>query len=254
MRCIGLIGGMSWESTAVYYRRINEQVRDRLGGLNSADMLIHSVNFSDIVALQKAGDWKQAGVILAGTGRKLADAGAEMIVICTNTMHLLADEIQAAVSVPLVHICDVTGAAVQAAGCRRPLLLATRYTMEQSFYRDRMARSTGIEALVPDEEDRAAVHEIIFDELCCGIVRPASRTRYQDVVRRGQAAGADSVILGCTEIGLLVDDDDFEVPSFDSTLLHADAAVDLSLGVRNAAVAPLAAGRVAAPQSAAGVA
>ena len=256
MRCIGLIGGMSWESTAVYYRRINEQVRDRLGGLNSADMLIRSVNFADIVALQKAGDWRRAGAILAATARELADAGADLIVICTNTMHLLADEIQAAVSIPLVHICDVTGAAVKAAGCRRPLLLATRYTMEQEFYRARMARDTGIEALVPDAADRETVHGIIFDELCCGVVRPASRARYVEIVRRGQAAGADSVILGCTEIGMLVGSGDFEVPAFDSTLLHADAAVDLSLGDGEAIRAHEARARTAdaAARGAAGVA
>lgn len=229
MKRIGLIGGMSWESTAVYYRRVNEQVRDRLGGLNSADVVLRSLNFEGIVALQKAGAWDKAADALGQVARELEGAGADMILICTNTMHLLADEVQASVGIPLVHIADVTGAAVVAAGCRRPLLLATRYTMEQEFYRQRLKQAFDIDAVVPDAADRQAVHDIIFSELCCGIVKANSKERYIQVVEAGKAAGADSVILGCTEIGLLVGPDDFDIPTFDSTLLHADAAVDLSL-------------------------
>jgi aspartate racemase len=239
MERIGLIGGMSWESTAVYYRRINETVRERLGGLHSADLVLRSVDFYDIVELQKAGDWTEAGRRLAAVARELEDAGAGMILICTNTMHRLAAEVQAAVRAPLVHICDVTGAALASAGCRRPLLLATRYTMEDGFWRDRLLARTGIRALVPEAEDeRAAVHDIIFGELCRGIVRPQSRERYRAIVARAAAEqGADGVILGCTEIGLLVGPADLCLPVFDSTLLHADAAVERALGAAPLALA-----------------
>jgi aspartate racemase len=229
MKRIGLIGGMSWESTAVYYRRVNEQVRERLGGLNSADVVLRSVNFQDIVTLQKQGAWEQAAGELSKVARDLEQAGADMILICTNTMHLLADDVQDAVDVPLLHIADVTGDAVVAAGCKRPLLLATRYTMEEDFYRRRVEEKFGLEVLVPEAADRQDVHDIIFSELCCGIVKSASHQRYLDIVAKGKAAGADSVILGCTEIGLLVTAADFDIPTFDSTLLHADAAVDISL-------------------------
>lgn len=229
MKRIGLIGGMSWESTAVYYRRLNEQVRDTLGGLNSADLVLRSVNFQDIVALQKRGAWDDAAGALTDAARDLQQAGADMILICTNTMHIMADAVQAAVEVPLLHIADVTGHAVAGARCRRPLLLATLYTMEKDFYRRRMEEQFGLDVLVPDAADRQDVHEIIFGELCRGIVTPASKQRYLDIVARGKAAGADSVILGCTEIGLLVDEGDFDIPAFDSTLLHADAAIRLSL-------------------------
>lgn len=230
MKRIGLIGGMSWESTAVYYRRLNEQVREALGGLSSADIVLRSVNFSEIVALQKAGDWDAAARALGQVARELEQAGAEMVLICTNTMHLLADQVQASVGIPLIHIADVTGEAVRAAGCRRPLLLATQYTMEKEFYRRRMEESFGLDVLVPEAQERLQVHEVIFSELCCGIIRPDSKQRYLDIVEKGRAAGADSVILGCTEIGLLVSAEDFAFPTFDSTLIHADAAVRLSLG------------------------
>ncbi len=229
MRTIGLLGGMSWESTAVYYRRINERVRDRLGGLHSAEVLMRSVDFNKIVALQQADAWDKAGAVLAGFARDLETAGAACIVICTNTMHKLADTVQGAVGVPLLHITDVTGQAVKAAGVRRPLLLATRYTMEQDFYLAQLRDKHGIAAMVPDAEDRTAVHDIIFSELCQGVVRDASRQRYLEVIARAKAAGADGVILGCTEIGLLIGPDHFDLPTFDSTLLHADAAVAFAL-------------------------
>lgn len=234
MRTIGLLGGMSWESTAVYYRRINETVRDRLGGLHSAEVILHSVNFEAIVALQKAGDWDQAGAVLAQIARNLEGAGADCVLICTNTMHKLADTVQGAISIPLLHITDVTGEAVKAAGCRRPLLLATRYTMEQDFYLSKLRDDHGLAPLVPNDEDRTAVHDIIFSELCCGVVSAASRQRYLDVIATAKAAGADSVILGCTEIGLLISAGDFDLPAFDSTLIHADAAVAFALDRQNA--------------------
>lgn len=229
MRTIGLLGGMSWESTAVYYRRINEQVRVRLGGLHSAEVLMRSVNFDGIVGLQRANEWDKAGQVLSAFARDLEQAGAACIVICTNTMHKLADTVQSAVSVPVLHIADATAKAVKQAAARRPLLLATRYTMEQDFYVSRLRETYGLDVIVPETDDRAAVHQIIFDELCCGTVLESSRRRYIDVIERGRAKGADSVILGCTEIGLLIGPQDIDLPVFDSTLIHADEAVKFSL-------------------------
>jgi aspartate racemase len=233
MRTIGLLGGMSWESTAVYYRRINESVRERLGGLHSAKVIMHSVDFESIVALQKSDAWDRAGALLADLARDLETAGADCVLICTNTMHKLADTVQRAVSIPLLHITDVTGAAVASAGCRRPLLLATRYTMEQDFYLAQLRDKHGLSPMVPNAEDRTAVHDIIFNELCRGVVRETSRQRYLDIVAAAAADGADSVILGCTEIGLLVGPQHFDLPVFDSTLLHADAAVAFALDRRD---------------------
>lgn len=225
-RTIGLIGGMSWESTAVYYKEINELVRSRRGGLASADLLLHSVNFDEIVAMQKAGRWDLAAQALIETAKGLVKAGAGCIVICTNTMHRVADTVARAVSVPVLHIVDVVGHALVDARMKKPLLLATRYTMEQDFYRHRMTARFGLDTLVPDETDRADVHDIIFSELCCGVIEPASRARYVEVIHKAVAAGADCVILGCTEIGLLIDPKDSPLPVFDSTKLHARAAVD----------------------------
>lgn len=232
MRRIGLIGGMSWESTLVYYRRLNERTRSLIGGLASADIILRSVNFEEIVALQKANQWAEAGNVLARIALDLERAGAEVIVICTNTMHILADMIQAAVSVPVLHVADVTAAKVRDAGCIRPLLLATRYTMEHDFYRGRVADRFHLEVLVPEEADRALVHNVIFDELCCGIVRQESREAYLATIERGKQAGADSVIFGCTEIGLLLGQEHVDLPVFDSTMLHADAALDFALAPR----------------------
>lgn len=225
---IGLIGGMSWESTAVYYRRLNQEVRARFGGLHSANILMRSVDFQAIVALQKAGRWDEAERILCDIAQELERAGAACLLICTNTMHKLADSVQRSVTVPLLHIADVTAAAVQQAGKRRPLLLATRYTMEQDFYLSRLRQGYGLEPLVPDEGDRSVIHDIIFDELCCGIVQNESRSRYIEIIERGRASGADSVILGCTEIGLLIGPEHTDLRVFDSTLLHADAALDFA--------------------------
>jgi aspartate racemase len=228
MKMIGLIGGMSWESTSVYYRRLNEQVRARLGGLHSADILLRSVDFQAIVELQTSGDWQQAADVMTAIARELERAGAACLLICTNTMHKLADSVQRAISIPLLHIADVTAEAVTAARVKRPLLLATRYTMEQDFYLERLRRY-GLAPIVPCAEDRADVHDIIFKELCCGIVRDDSRRRYLEVVAHGRAQGADGVILGCTEIGMLIEPRDIDLPVFDSTLLHADAAVDFAM-------------------------
>ncbi len=229
MQTIGLIGGMSWESTAVYYRRINEQVRERMGALHSAEVLMRSVDFARIVSLQTAGSWHEAGRILCDIARELERAGAACVVICTNTMHKLAPEVAGAIDVPLLHIADVTGRAVADSGCRRPLLLATRYTMEQEFYVDALRQRYDLSPVIPDAADRQTVHDIIFDELCQGRIRSESRRAYLDVIERGREAGADSVILGCTEVGLLIGPDDVDLPTFNSTLLHADAAVDYAI-------------------------
>lgn len=233
MSTIGLIGGMSWESTAVYYRRINEQIRARLGGLHSGDILLRSVDFKEIVDLQKAGAWDEAEAVLSTIARDLEHAGAGCVLICTNTMHKLADCVERAIHVPLLHIVDAVGDALKAAGMKRPLLLATRFTMEQDFYKSRLRARYGIDPIIPDADDRQFVHDVIFDELCQGRVEDGSRRRFLDII--GGARGADSVVLGCTEIGLLICSDDLELPTFDSTLLHADAAVDFALAHATAA-------------------
>ena len=221
---IGLIGGMSWESTAVYYRMLNESARAASGGLASADILLHSVEFAEIVALQKAGRWDLCAGLLADSAKRLEAGGAACVLICTNTMHLVAPHVAASVDIPLIDIIDETGAALKAAGRTKPLLLATRYTMEHGFYADRMEMLHGIRPLVPEPEDRALVHAVIFDELCQGKVLDASREAVLEVIARGHAAGADSVILGCTEICLLLDPDRLELPGFDSTAIHVAAA------------------------------
>ncbi len=229
MRTIGLIGGMSAESTSIYYRLINEGVRDRLQGHHSAELVLWSVDFAAIESLQRAGDWDKAGAELAAAARKLETVGAKAIVLCTNTMHVVAPAIAAAVRIPFLHIADATAVALKAAGCQRPLLLATRYTMEQDFYKGHLSSRHGIEAMVPDAGGRATVHDVIYNELVRGIVLPASRARYLAVVEQGAKAGADSVIFGCTEIGMLLSQSDVALPCFDTTALHAKAAVDFAL-------------------------
>lgn len=228
MRRIGLIGGMSFESSAVYYRLINEAVARRLGGWHSADLVLHSVDFQPIVELQQAGSWEEAGAELAAAARGLEAAGAQCLLICTVTMHLVADPVQAAVEVPLVHVIDETARELKAAGCSKPLLLATRYTMEHGFYAQRMERH-GIEVVVPDADGRALTHDIIFDELCAGKILDSSREALLEIVGTARSQGADAVILGCTEICLILDPDGLPLPGFDSTAIHAQAAVDFAL-------------------------
>lgn len=235
MATIGLIGGMSWESTAVYYRLLNEGVRARLGGLHSADILLHSLDFSPIAEMQAAGNWAAAGAAMAASARRLEQGGASCIVLATNTMHKLADHITQATNLPFLHLADVTAKAIRKTAARRPLLLATRFTMEQRFYRDRLA-AFGVEALVPHEAERAEVHRIIYDELCRGQVVPTSKTRYREIVARAlREEGADGVILGCTEITLLVWQADFDIPVFDTTALHVEAALDFAAELAQAA-------------------
>lgn len=228
MKMIGLIGGMSFESSAVYYRQVNEAVRSRLGGLASAEVMMHSVNFEEIVALQKAGRWDLAAKRLGDVAVGLEKAGAACVLICTNTMHLVADEVEARLGVPLINIIDETARALKASGAKRPLLLATRYTMEHAFYAERMRRH-GIDIIVPDADGRTATHAIIFEELCAGHVLDSSRQRLIAIIEKAKADGADSVILGCTEICLILDPDGLPLPGYDSTTIHAQAAVDFAL-------------------------
>ncbi len=229
MKTIGLIGGLSWESTAPYYRHLNEGVRERLGGLHSARIVLWSFDFAQVEALQAEGDWAGATRLMEDAARRLAGAGAELIVIASNTMHRMADEVEAAAGLPLIHIADATGLAVRAAGLRRPALLATRYTMEQDFYRGRLAARHGVEAMVPDERGRELVHRIIYEELCVGIVRPQSKAAYLEEIERLRRQGADGVILGCTEVGLLLGPEDTDLPMFDTTRLHVEKALDVAL-------------------------
>ncbi|RQR25120.1 aspartate/glutamate racemase family protein [Burkholderia sp. Bp9143] len=232
MRKIGLIGGMSFEGSAVYYRKINEAVRERLGDLHSAELILHSVDFQKIVDMQKAGQWGDAGWYLANVARGLEGAGAECVMICAVTMHLVADVVEDSVEVPFIHIVDETARRLKAAGCRRPLLLATRYTMENGFYPARMARH-GIDVMVPDADGRALTHNIIFDELCAGKVLNRSHEALISLIERAKADGADAVIFGCTEICLILDTDNLSLPGFDSTAIHVDAAVEFAIGERS---------------------
>jgi aspartate racemase len=229
MKRIGLLGGMSWESSAEYYRFVNEAVRDRLGGLHSADCLLRSVDFADVEELQRTGRWDEAGKLLAAEAQALAAGGAELLVLCTNTMHRVADQIAAAVEIPFVHIADTTADAVRAAGLATVGLLATAYTMEQDFYVGRLERTHGLAVVVPGPQDRRVVHDVIYEELCLGIVKEDSRQAYRRVIADLVERGAEGILLGCTEIDLLIGRQDAPVPVFDTTRLHAERAVDLAL-------------------------
>ena len=229
MKTIGLIGGMSWESTVPYYQDINRAIGARLGGLHSAKIVLYSVEFQEIERLQHAGRWEEAGVILAEAARAVRRAGADVIVLCTNTMHKVAPQIEAAVDVPFLHIADATAVRVKAAGVARIGLLGTRFTMEESFYRGRLESQHGLEVLVPPEDERTLVHRVIYEELCLGQVREDSRRAYQHIVAGLVARGAEGVILGCTEIGLLLRPEDAPVPLFDTERIHAEAAVEFAL-------------------------
>ena len=230
MKTIGLLGGMSWESTVPYYRQINEAVKARLGGLHSAKIVLYSVDFAEVERLQHQGDWTAAGALLADAARALERAGADFIVLCTNTMHKVAPAIEGAVQIPLLHIADPTAGAIRHAGLDRVGLLGTRFTKEQDFYRGRLAGQHGIEVMVPDADDRDLVHRVIYEELCLGRIEQASRQAYRDVMRRLVERGVQGIILGCTEISMLVGDEDASVPLFDTTAIHAEAAAALALG------------------------
>jgi aspartate racemase len=228
MKRIGLLGGMSWESSIEYYRLVNEMTRDRLGGLHSADCLLRSVDFAEIELLQRDGRWDEAGERLAAEACALVAGGAELLVLCTNTMHKVADAITGAIEIPFVHIADTTAHAVRAAGLDTVGLLATGYTMEQDFYVGRLRDVHGLQVLVPGEADRRIVHDVIYDELCVGVVREESREQYRRIMRELAADGAQGILLGCTEIDLLIGPADAPVAVFDTTRLHAQRAVELA--------------------------
>ena len=228
MKTIGLLGGMSWESTVTYYQIVNEVVKERLGGLHSAKCILYSVEFDEIERCQSSGNWERSAGILAGAAQALERAGADFLLICTNTMHKVYAPIQRAVSIPVLHIADLTLTALQARGLHRVALLGTKYTMEQDFYKQRLLDG-GLEVLIPDESDRQDINRVIFDELCQGIAAPDSRQLFLRILDKLKAAGAEGAILGCTEIGLLIGPGDTDLPLFDTTRIHAQAAAELAL-------------------------
>lgn len=229
MKTLGLIGGMSWQSTAHYYSRINQLVAERLGGLHSAQLLLYSIEFDQLQKLQHVDDWVGAARLLVDAARRLERAGAEALVICANTMHLVAPEIEAAVKLPLIHIVDATAKAIKDGGIRTVALLGTRFTMEKDFYRVRLEQKHGLRVMIPEESERAAIHRIIFEELCKGEVRPESRQTFFGIITRLAAAGAKGAILGCTEFTLFGASSDAGIALFDTTEIHARAAVDWAL-------------------------
>ena len=231
MRVVGLIGGMSWESSHQYYRLLNETVRNRTTPLTNAKSLMYTVNFAEIEALQHAGRWDEAGAMMIDAAQRLERGGAECVVLCTNTMHKLADAITVSVQIPLLHIADATAKAVKAAGIERIGLLGTAFTMEQDFYKGRLTNNFGLEVITPEKRQRERVHRIIYDELCAGVIRDSSRAEYVAIMENLVARGAQGMILGCTEIMLLVSPADCHVPTFDTTALHALAAADFALSV-----------------------
>lgn len=229
MKTIGLLGGMSWESTATYYRDLNEGVKAQLGGLHSAKIALYSVDFEEIEKLQHAGDWEATAVILADAGKKVEQAGADFLLICTNTMHKVAYEVEAAISIPLLHLADATGERLRAAGVERVGLLGTRFTMEQDFYKQRLIDKFNIEVLVPTPDEIEIVHRVIYEELCLGQIKDSSREDYLKTISHLSERGAEAVILGCTEIALLVQQHHTDVPLFDTTAIHCEEAVKLAL-------------------------
>lgn len=229
MKTIGLIGGMSWESTVTYYENLNRMARDRLGGLHSAQLLLWSFDFAEIEILQMAGDWAAATQRMIDVAQSLQRGGADCVLICTNTMHKMADEVQESIDIPLLHIGDAAAGAIKAKGLSKPLLLGTRFTMEEDFYKGYLSSRHGIDVCIPDSTQRELIHNVIYQELCRGEVRPESRKAYLDIIENAVTQGADGVIFGCTEIGLLIADDDLSVPGLDTTALHASAALDFAL-------------------------
>jgi aspartate racemase len=229
MKTIGLIGGMSWESSAEYYRIINEKVKEKLGGLHSARCLMVSVDFAEVESYQQQGEWGQAAEFLIDAAMRLERGGADFLLICTNTMHKVADDIQQKIQIPILHIVDATAEKVKKAGHKKIGLLGTKFTMEEPFYKDRLAQKNQLEVIIPEPEERAFINQVIFKELCLGILQDGSRSRFINIIENLSNRGAEAVILGCTEIPLLVKQVDFSVPLFDTTAIHAEAAVEYAL-------------------------
>jgi len=230
MKTIGLIGGMSWESSIEYYRIINEKTRHMLGGLHSARSIMYSVDFAEIESLQHRGEWDEAAEFLITAAKNVEKGGADFVLICTNTMHKLAEEIQCHINIPLLHIADATAEAIRAKGIKAVALLGTRFTMEEDFYTGRLIRNFNLDVIVPNADEMEIVHSVIYDELCAGKINPSSKVQYTNIMSRLIKKGAEGVILGCTEIGLLIKEDDCRVPLFDTTKIHAEAAVEYALG------------------------
>ena len=229
MKTMGLIGGMSWESSVQYYQIINRTVRERLGGFHSAKCILYSVDFAEIERLQRQGNWDEATRLMIETARSIEKAGADFVVICTNTMHKMADQVQKQIRIPILHIADATAEMILSRGLKRVGLLGTRFTMEEDFYRGRLSTKHGLEVLIPTTEQREVVHRVIYDELCAGIINLSSKKKYLDILEALANNGAQGIILGCTEIGLLVRQEHCRIPLFDTTIIHAEAAVDYAL-------------------------
>lgn len=229
MKTIGLIGGMSWESSQEYYRIINETARDKLGGLHSAKCLMFSFDFAEIEELQHAGDWAEATRRMVKAAQDLQSGGADFVLICTNTMHKMAKEVQEGINIPLLHIADATGQVIKDKGLTKIGLLGTKYTMEHDFYKGRLIEKFGLDVVVPDADDRQIVHDVIYNELCLGVVKESSKKQYQEIIQKLKAQGAQGVILGCTEITLLIGQADTDLTVFDTTRIHAESAVDMAL-------------------------
>jgi len=229
MKTIGMIGGMSWESSLEYYRIMNQAVKEKLGGFHSAPCILYSVDFDDVEKLQHQGDWKSLTRLMIEAAQRVKKAGADFLVICTNTMHKMADEVQRAIQIPLLHIADVTAEAVKTNGQSRVGLLGTKFTMEQDFYKGRLQEIHGIDVLIPEDKERQVIHDILYNELCLGEIKELSKGKFQSIIQNLVQRGAQGVILGCTEIPLIVSQEDYEIPLYDTTALHAKAAVDFAL-------------------------
>ncbi len=229
MKMIGMIGGMSWESSLEYYRIVNQTIKEKLGGFHSAKCILYSVNFEEVEKRQHQGDWESLTQLMVDAAQRLKKAGADFLVLCTNTMHKMADEVQEAVRIPLLHIADVTAAAIRANGQARVGLLGTKFTMEQDFYKDRLIQKHGIDVLIPNDRERQVIHDILYSELCLGEIKELSRGRFKDIIQNLVGRGAQGVILGCTEIPLIISQKDYEIPLYDTTALHAQAAVEFAL-------------------------
>jgi len=224
-----MIGGMSWESSLEYYRIMNQAVKEKLGGFHSAPCILYSVDFEDVEKLQHQGDWESLTRLMIEAAQRVKKAGADFLVICTNTMHKMADEVQEAIQIPLLHIADVTAGAVKANGQSRVGLLGTKFTMEQDFYKGRLQEIHGIDVLIPEDKERQVIHDILYNELCLGEIKELSKGKFQSIIQNLVKRGAQGVILGCTEIPLIVSQEDYEIPLYDTTALHAKAAVDFAL-------------------------
>lgn len=229
MRTIGLIGGMSWESSQEYYRIINEAVKERLGGLHSAKIIMYSVDFEEIEKLQHQGKWKELTELMIDAAQRVEKAGADFVVLCTNTMHKMADEVQKNIKIPLLHIADATAEKIKEKGLGKIGLLGTKFTMEENFYKGRLKEKHGLDVIIPSEEERQIVHDVIYKELCIGEIKQSSKEQFKKIIQNLVSNGAEGIILGCTEIPLLIKQEDVEVPLFDTTMLHAKAAVEFSI-------------------------